>query len=413
MQMPKSKLPIYALPKGGYRIRPSLYNPYTQRSEQKDFQNVKWTYDQAKKELEKIKRKSANYFKPQVNEVLNTESQLSGYQLARIQRENDTLNDLYDRWSVYRNKAYRSSYNEALSLSYSKYIKESLGIIKLKDITQFDVTQWTNNLTTMTVNKGNQKRLGEPLKDKSINQIITVLSNLIKYGRTHESLNLNFNAYRIKENDIPTEEVAWTDKEISFLLKIIKEDGNEIDIAFFSLLALTGVRKGEARALRCSNIDFENKTVLVDRNLWRKPKGSSETSFILGNTKGKDKAYLPLGERELELLRLLISKHELTHDYDADKFFIFGGLAPKSANYFQTHFDSYKAKLSKTHPEINTNLKIHGFRHSVATTLAVNNSIHQAQQQLRHKDSATSQKYIHGKINPEIAYERSKILHGE
>lgn len=72
-----------------------------------------------------------------------------------------------------------------------------------------------------------------------------------------------------------------------------------------------------------------------------------------------------------------------------------------------------KREFAKLHPEIDTNLVIHGFRHSAATCIVNNSTAAKAQQILHHKNISTTSDYIHVEINPEIMEMRSKILRGE
>ena len=410
--MSKDKQPIYSLPNGGYRIRPSLFNPYTGRSEQKEFQNSKWTYEDAEKELKRIKKKSALYFKPKSADQKKGMKFIKTSNSKFNQANEDTLNDLCDRWIKNRVKDFKVSYNYTQSLNYDRYIRDNLGKKRISEITQMDITDWRTWLCNQKVRTGKKENIGKPLKDKTINCIITILSNLIKYGRQHESLNLGFEAYRVKENDEKYVAKSWSDEQSKLFLKCI-DDNEDFDKALFSIYFLTGIRLNEGLGLHCSSVDFVKKTITIKNNLARIKKGNGPRSFTEGPTKGKDVTILPLADYELNLLKKLISNLEKVHGYNPEEFFIFGDIEPKSPNYARRHFDKYRDIAQKRYPEYDFSLNLHGIRHSVATSIGKLHGLLDVQQQLRHKDPATSLIYTHTEINPEITQNRSKMLHGE
>jgi|AntAceMinimDraft_13_1070369.scaffolds.fasta_scaffold07205_1 integrase len=68
---------------------------------------------------------------------------------------------------------------------------------------------------------------------------------------------------------------------------------------FFRLIALTGLRKGEALALRWSDIDLENRTLTVRHSLSR-----NAGELVLGPTKNaRSRRTLELSDRLIELLK--------------------------------------------------------------------------------------------------------------
>lgn len=411
----KQDLPIYPLPNGGYRIRPSIYNPFTDKNEQKDFQNKNWNYEDAKRELDIRIKKSARYFKPRANRVLNSNSKVSTSTIRYIQTQDDTLNDLFERWTKVRKSSYKTSYNESIATNYKNYIKSQLGDLKLSQITQYDITQWRTGLDDYKISKGNVERIGQPLKNRTKNQIITVLRNLIDYGITEEGLSLPIRVRKIKGKDKKVRKTIWSDDDMRKFLKIVKDGGNHVDMIYFVILLITGVRKNEACAVRCSSIDFINKTILIDSNIVRAKKSESEDnkSYVFSYTKGDDSTPLPVGDIELELLRNQIKNLEKVFNYDPNTHYIYGGTEPLSGTYIQRHFKKYKEELVKQYPSIDSKLTIHGFRHSIATIIAKERGVLKAQKQLRHTNVATTSNYIQEEIDSEITNIRSNRLLGD
>lgn len=408
--MSKNSKPIYALPNGGYRIRPSLLNPYTNQFEQREFQSSKWTYREAVQKLNHVRTYSHMYFTDDKS-TKNTETKQYGINKKTTSMNNgDTLDDLYQRWVDYRVTKYGTAYNEWQTYIYNTYIKNTLGNLKINKIVQKDITEWIIYLHGCKKTKGPKAQIGQPLKDKTINGIITVLMNIVKFGRKDENINFNFKIERISIQDSKYEAITWTDEEAILFLKCIDEE-NLFDKTLFSILFLTGIRLSECRALHPSKIDFKNKTVLINSNLSRKPKGDGDKSWVEGPTKGKDATRLSLGDVELSMLKKLISNLEKVYGYNPETFFIFGGIEPISPNYVRNHFNKYKEILIKKYPDIDIRINVHGIRHSVGTSIAASDGLLATQKQLRHADTSTSLRYIHIGVNPVIANNRSNKLH--
>ncbi len=424
--MLNKKLPIYPLHKDsdiGYRIRPSLRNPYTHRSEQKDFQDSNWTYEDAKYELEKIKKRPDLYFKP-IDEETEAKQNIGKVLISKsIAKQNSiqsmTLNELYELWRQYASEhKYKESTIQGKEYSYNNYIREKLGFEKLKDISQAMVTDWSNKLEIIEIEERDKtgklikKLIEKKLSDNTKSLIVDVMNNIIKYASEYQGIDLKLEAPRFKKDKNARVPITLSNDQLAEFLNIIKAD-NYLYFAFFSFLAQTGVRKGEARGLLCDKIDFVNKRVLIDKNLVRCKKGKEKNSksYTVGPTKGNDSTYLPLTDYELIPIRKLIDEYEKEDDYNPKEYFVFGGLEPLSESDLARRLAKYKAKLEVLCPEIDSNFTFHDIRHSTATDITNNYGINEARMQLRHKDPKTTAGYVHTDINREINEKRAKSLH--
>jgi integrase len=73
---------------------------------------------------------------------------------------------------------------------------------------------------------------------------------------------------------------AWDDVQLRRFLDWSKDSGDEMRVAW-SLLALTGMRRGEALALRWGDVDFDGATIAVRRAVTLvKTKGTGEQLVV-------------------------------------------------------------------------------------------------------------------------------------
>lgn len=127
---------------------------------------------------------------------------------------------------------------------------------------------------------------------------------------------------------------------------------------FFTFLYYTGMRKGEVLALNWNDIDFENKTISVNKTLYSKLKGK----YTITSTKNNLNRKIKMSKTLID--QLLIYKQEvIKYDDFKSEWFVFG-----CSRYLAlTNIDRYKDhyfKLANLEP-----ITIHEFRHSHVSLL--------------------------------------------
>ncbi len=172
--------------------------------------------------------------------------------------------------------------------------------------------------------------------------------------------------------------------------RFIKGFDNEIYKQFFNLMFFTGVRPGEAMALKFS--DLNGNYISINKNLTTKggrvidtPKNRSSIRKIKIDNKLKNDLYN---------LKKYYSKNYMV---DVDDYFIFGGLNPLSPSTINRYKKS-ACKKSNIRP-----IKLHEFRHSHATLLLQNGMlINEVSRRLGHsKVSTTLNIYTHTDLTQE------------
>lgn len=174
--------------------------------------------------------------------------------------------------------------------------------------------------------------------------------------------------------------------------KFIKFVDNDVYKQFFNFLFYTGVRPGEAMALKFSDIDIENGTVSITKTM--DEHGKRE----VGTPKTMSSIRIIKIDKQLkkDLIKLKSFYQDKYNDTKYD-YYVFGGqkpLAPTTINRYKKQACE-KAKLEP--------ITLHQFRHSHATLLLHNNiEVHEISKRLGHsKVSTTIDVYTHENLDQE------------
>ena len=177
--------------------------------------------------------------------------------------------------------------------------------------------------------------------------------------------------------------------ELKHFFDCVKDYGNMKYLAFFRLLAFTGMRKGEALALNWSDIDFNKKQVHITKGVVL----DENEIPIISTTKTKksvrtvsldDESLATLRKWKIEQAKELMSiginslnKHQLLFTYDANKLY-----RPSYSNcWLEQIIKKYNLKK----------ITMHGFRHSHCSLLfEMNTPIQVVQDRLGHTNIKTT-----------------------
>ena len=403
----KNKYPISKIPGSatnlGYRVRPRLLNPLTGKKEQICVQNVNWTESEAKRECKRLMDLGPRYFEEKhfSEAVLRSEQENKpkshsnsrpkikdgrGYEL-------NTLDDLFESFMRSNPKGNKASYMEGQLINYRAHIKETLGSKQLLELKKTDVAHWRDTLSNHTIKKnGRNGGIGSNLKNCSKNRIIITLRNILEYGNEYYDLKYNFKINTFKKgDDMNREAITYTIEQLGRFLNVIKQEDFH-HYAFFTLLSSVGMRLSEVRGLKEIDVDFDNKNLIIQRNIARSRGiiGWVETSPKSGKARK-----VPLGDNTLAILKELIELSKKEHDYSPKTHYLFGGLAPYSANYIQYTFRKYREKACSIYSDLRNEFAIHDIRHSVATYTARNSTPKETQMLLGHSDLSVTSRYLH------------------
>ena len=159
----------------------------------------------------------------------------------------------------------------------------------------------------------------------------------------------------------------YNTEELKHFFDCVKDYGNMKYLAFFRLLAFTGMRKGEALALNWSDIDFEKKLVHITKGVVLDENeipmiSTTKTKKSVRTVSLDDESLATLRRWKLEQAKELMSiginsmnKHQLLFTYDANKLY-----RPSYSNcWLEQIIKKYNLKK----------ITMHGFRHSHCSLL--------------------------------------------
>lgn len=160
------------------------------------------------------------------------------------------------------------------------------------------------------------------------------------------------------------------------------EDAQDADM--FRVLAFTGMRIGEAVALRVADVDLKNRRLIVQRAL----SGSEE-----GSTKGWKVRYIPLADLARQALARVLEREDFVQRDDYVFVNRVGGRLSVSAVRRRWHAARKTAGLRY--------MKLHGLRHGAGSMAARHNDAVFVKDFLGHSRMSTTERYMHAKARPQ------------
>ena len=192
--------------------------------------------------------------------------------------------------------------------------------------------------------------------------------------------------YAIKMNEVNK---FYNTEELKHFFDCVKDYGNMKYLAFFRLLAFTGMRKGEALALNWSDIDFDKKLVHITKGVVLDENeipmiSTTKTKKSVRTVSLDDESLATLRKWKIEQAKELMSiginslnKHQLLFTYDANKLY-----RPSYSNcWLEQIINKYNLKK----------ITMHGFRHSHCSLLfEMGTPIQVVQERLGHSNIKTT-----------------------
>ena len=177
--------------------------------------------------------------------------------------------------------------------NFDKWILPALGDIKLPEITSPQISALL--LEMQSQGKANA----------TVVKVYTILNGLFKMAYLSDMIDRNPmdkvpRPKPRKDETKPQAPKAYTPEEVRAILKALEGEPIKWQ-ALISLLIDTGARRGEALGLQWEDVNFQEKTVLIKRNLCYTP----DKGIYLDVPKNGQSRVVDLGEDTLELLRQL------------------------------------------------------------------------------------------------------------
>ena len=165
---------------------------------------------------------------------------------------------------------------EAYSSIVKNHVKPKLGHYMLSQITTATLQEFMNNIyREKAFSKNFLKNIMKDLKSA-----FTFATDVVGFVKENPSIKVKFPRYDIPEED-PVH--IFTKEEIDMILNRFKRTNHCVYYAILTAY-YTGLRVSEVFGLTWEDIDFEKKTLRVDRNILKKnQKGATKHRHISGN----------------------------------------------------------------------------------------------------------------------------------
>lgn len=275
---------------------------------------------------------------------------------------NLTFEEAYIQYLEYIEYRQKNQSKRVLIGRFKTQIMPFFGNYNIYKIKESDYLKWQNEIEIYNYSNNYKKNLHYLMT--------SFFDYLIKYHNVKKNIPRIVGNFKLK-NELKSYNI-YNYKDFK---KFIKCFDNDIYKQFFNLMFFTGLRPGEAMALKFSDLDHKilsiNKT--IDEH-GKREIGTPKTSSSIRNIKIDN----ILNKDLLKLKKTYLKKY----NYFDNNFYIFGGLKPLSP----TTINRYKLKACK---KANLKpIKLHEFRHSHATMLVEKKlMINEISRRLGHSDS--------------------------
>ncbi|MGX6979130.1 tyrosine-type recombinase/integrase [Vagococcus elongatus] len=319
---------------------------------------------------------------------------------ASRNRRSITFQELYDDWLLQHRKSVKPSTVATNRRFIEGHVIPKFGKLKLDKITvaycQKCVNEWHD-------------------KYKQYHYIRRATAQVMSYGVSMELMDSN----PMKKTILPRRKEQekkpnfYNKDQLKDFLQFVETLDNYRYLAFFRLLAITGMRKSEALALYVSDIDSFNKTITIGKTI-----AIDEHDQIILQTPKTRSSYrtISLDDETLKIMRRWINIMQqdflkLGINTSKKKQLLFPNLSnnlyyPQVANDWLDWIYK-KAKESGHDFEVITP---HGFRHTACSLMFESGAtINEVQKRLGHKDVKTTMN-IYSHVTPQQAENTSQKL---
>ena len=283
--------------------------------------------------------------------------------LRDIQSTTSTLEQKMAEWI----KLYKSE--EVNSKSYDRIESTFLNHIKGTELGRMPESKVKSDLIQMHLKGRRNIKTGEPLSYSSQKKLYELLSQYFKYRYSREPyLNpmITVSKPRKSDEELSEELIVWDDGEMIALTKIALDPyipgksgfRHGLAIAF---LMWSFMRVGELLALKWKDIDFDNKTVDINKQLSRVRDRETENEYksIVKSAKYKSSRKFTLPDMAYDCI---LAYKKTKGDVSPDDYVVDNGDGKPIA--MNTITNSYKAMIKAANLPIEKHVTVHGLRHS-------------------------------------------------
>lgn len=268
-------------------------------------------------------------------------------QELNLNQKDFTFNEVIDRYIDFKKRNWKKS-TEETTKDILNHIRYKLGSVKLSELNTGKYEAFLNYLDNLSRRvRINGRIVKKPYSARYKNRVLMYVKSVCDYADNHLDV----------KTKIPWLYDDWKQSEqrqiqilnVAEFDKFIAEVEDPRYRALFIFLMFTGCRRGEALALTFDDIDFENRTVTINKSF-----SKVENKAVSTKTQSGVRT-LPLSARAFDSCLAMKKLYGVGY--------VFGGKRPLSFSAITRHKD--KALTTAGLPRI----RIHDFRHSFITML--------------------------------------------
>ena len=297
------------------------------------------------------------------------------------QNEIKKFSELFDAWFKIYEKTVKQSTASAIWAIYDRYIRPAFGDLQIKALSV--------NYCQKALNKWSDKY-------RDYKQIKILTSQILNYAVTLELIETNpmkkVSIPRTKKSPMHKRENNFYNKEeLKYFFDCLKKLGNQKYIAFFRLLAFTGMRKSEALALQWKDINFVDYSISISKTAFTDAR--TNQALVQEPKTAASKRLLDVDPKTLSILRtwhhkqqeILLAQGINSLSSEQLIFIKPGGNEMPSP----TSVNNWLRQIYSKYPQ--KEITAHGFRHTHASLLfEAGATIKEVQDRLGHKNVKTT-----------------------
>lgn len=253
------------------------------------------------------------------------------------------FDDLLDAYYKYKESRIKTSSHYEMKCKIDKRILPYFSGKALSEIKPIDVLNWQNDMSAQ-------------FSFNYTSDLMTMLTAIYRYGeKYHDIKNIMIKVDKPRNMEPKKEMEFWTPEEFTAFRSHAEDPMYRM---FFTMLYVTGCRRGEAEALSWDDIDLERSTLKISKNITRKSPTAPWEITTPKNVSSNRTVPMPKS-----FCALLKEYKEQQSKMCPSPTFVFGGERPLAQRTTDRYFSDTceKAGVKK--------IRIHDLRHSCASLL--------------------------------------------
>mgnify|MGYP004666795273 CR=1 FL=1 len=311
-------------------------------------------YDKDKKRIRKV---FSSMDLDRLKKKLNDAKYLKDRNLVK-EASHYTLSEWLDVWlETYKKDKVKPTTFDMYYRACNSYLKPNLGHYKLDKLNPLVVQRFINEISKKGISKC------DGLSVSSIKKILITLSQAYSQAVKLNMLYKNPCSDIVMPNKQPRQAVAFTADEQERFLSLCGSDTTYENMFLFAFN--TGMRLGEIIALTWKDINFDDKTVSVNKNLvevynYDETAEHKKKTIINSSTKNGESRVIPLNKKALAAVMNQKANCKVTTPF---VFYSSAGTAVQKRNIYRSFH------RIRENAEITSPVSFHSMRHSFATRL--------------------------------------------